>query len=405
MKPQPAAGSGWLAVRLESSARMSTSRRTPAAVTHRVMGERVRALPARLARWQPISRLRRMPDAAARLWFALGLAIVFVLSGALWPAHWISVNTVLRLVDEEARFRAYGCRYRDCAVCLTEIDTHRDGFVFTGGSGGASGFDLEAIARAGGRPVANCIILGTTLDGFPLVLNQRNQLSSQQVVLHALNTWVFIDGGHFTSLYDGPSPYFLRPDESPQRTATDRWKLYLILLQRDFWNLQVRWRGALRRVSPFLEGWAATLPLDSETHIELKERVMQRWVKISPWAKSFLQRVDVIPSEEAVRERLARVRQRLPGTRIVVFNMPEYTPITQAQREPIYRESKHRFLAALREAGMEYVDIDYEACGIGRGDFWKAGPYFIDPVHPNDPSKATITDCFLTEMRKHGVLR
>ena len=377
-------------------------------VIHRLVLGSARLLPARLepARWRELLDRRPWFDALPKLCFGLGVAIIGFLSAGMWPVHWNSVNAVFRLVDEEARFRAHGCRYRDCAVCLTEIDAHRDALVFTGGSGGASGFDLQTIARSSGRPVANCIILGTTLDGFPLVLNQRNRLTPQQTVLHALNTWVFIDGGHFTSLYDGPSPYFLRPDETPQRTVTDRWHLYLILLKRDFSDLQVRWRGGLRRYGPGFANFAATFPLGLAAHIERKDRLMQRWIKISPWAKSFLQQVDVIPSPDTLRRRLSQIRSRLPPpTRIVLFNMPEYTPLTQAQREPIYAESKRRFLAAVKEFEIEYVDIDYDGCGLGRDDFCMAGPHWLDPVHPNDPSKAAITDCFLQAMRKHGVFR
>ena len=64
-----------------------------------------------------------------------------------------------------------------------------------------------------------------------------------------------------------------------------------------------------------------------------------------------------------------------------------------------------RLTAVLNEIGIEYMDIDYESCGLDRNDFWKQGAFVLDPVHPNEDSKGAITECFLKELKKHAVYR
>jgi len=389
-------------------------RAMPRALTHRLWLQYVRLLPPPLDLehwWKRLAPTagQRWRRAFAMLCFAAGVTIIGWFSASMWSDHWARAGIAFRAVEAEAAEQPYGCNYPDCAACLTEIDAYRDGLVFTGGSGGAYGFDLPTIAKLSNRKTANCIIYGTTLDGFPLILNRRNKLSPQQILLHALNTWVMIHGGHYLSGYDLPDAdfvYFRRPEQRREPAASMKWNLYPLLLQRHFSELQVRWRHAiwLYRTGHALQ--VALLPLSVQAHIARKDHLMQRWIKISPWAASFLQKVDVVPSYDAIRERLARIRQRLPPTtRTILFNMPEYAPITQAQREPIYREAKERFLTVLKELGIEYIDLDYEACGLRREDFWKPGPFALDPVHPHENSKGMITDCFLKELKKHDVFR
>jgi hypothetical protein len=378
--------------------------------------------------WQQL--LQRRPF--AMLCFALGLTVIGWLSQTMWTDHWSRVAISFKVVEVQAAEQPYGCSTSDCAACLTQIDAYRHGLVFTGGSGGAYGFDLSTLARISNRPVANCIIYGTTLDGFQLILNRRNKLSPQQVLLHGLNSWVMIDGGHYVSRLDDPNAdfvYFRNPRAVEPPTSSLKLHLYPILLQRHFAELQVRWRAGIRRDWPLLAPWIADLPfnvdrdlvrerlrslatmvalwpLNMRTHLAYKDRLMQRWIKLSPWAASFLQQVDIVPSEEALRRRLGRIRQHFPPpTRMILFNMPEYTPITEAQRAPIYAESKQRFLAVLKTLGIDYIDVDYEGCGLTRDDFWKPGSFVLDPVHPHEEAKGRITDCLLKELKQRDVFQ
>jgi hypothetical protein len=334
-----------------------------------------------------------------------GLAILGWLNTAAWSGHWTYITGVFRTVEADAPAQPYGCISSDCGACLAQIDAYPDGWVFTGGSGGAYGFDLGMIEKQSNRKIANCILYGTTLDGFPLVLNRRNKLAPQQILLHALNTWVMIDGGAFVPIYDRPDPevvYFMKHGAARPSATSMKWTIYPIMLERHFSELQIRWRNNLRRDLPRHAIWLSFFPLSFEQHVDLKEKLMERSIKISPWALSFLRKVDAIPSLDSLRQRLARIRHYLtPPAQMVLFNMPEYTSMTQAQRAPIFAEAKLRFTTALKELAIDYVDIDYEACGLRREHFWKAGAFVLDPVHPNEDAKNLITNCFLTELNRH----
>jgi hypothetical protein len=348
-----------------------------------------------------LCKFQGVTDLQPRIFLALGVAIIIWVATGMWSEFWTYTAAALRTSDASAATKqAYDCKYADCGTCLTEVDAFRDGVVFTAGSGAVYGFDIDSIRKSSSRPIVNCIIYGTTLDGFPLIVNQRNRLSSTQSLLHAVNSWVMIDGGHFSKYDTRPNPYFFPPGHVASPVSTKKLTLFFILLKRHFSEYQVQMRLGLREWPRSL----STLPLSQDAHLRLKERLMQRHIKISPWAASFLQNVDSIPSLEQLRERVRRVRDHFrPVDRIVLFTMPEYTPITQAQRKHVYTESKDRFLAVLREFGIEHIDVDYRRCGLGRDDYWKESVFLFDPVHPKESAREKITKCMLEELGKHDV--
>jgi hypothetical protein len=344
-------------------------------------------------------------DARTELSFAAGMVAIFSVAFAMWSGLWSVAADGFRRIDVTAATKLpYDCISPECGSCLTGIDENRVGNVFTGGSGAIFGLDVDLIRQNSRVPLINCIIYGTTLDGFPLILNQRNQMSSTQALLHALNSWVMIDGGHLANYEGKLSPYFRPPGYvAPPVEAAKRF-LFPILLKRHFSEFQTRLRRRFLSRSRFLN-FLPTFPLNQQAHLELKEVLMQRHIKMSPWAASFLQKVDTVPSLDQMRQRVSRIRKGFGSVgRIVMFAMPEYTPITQAQRTEIYAESRRRFLAGLEQFGIEFIDIDYRSCGIDRRDFWTEGGFWIDPVHPNESSKEKITICLINELNKRGVL-
>jgi hypothetical protein len=149
-------------------------------------------------------------------------------------------------------------------------------------------------------------------------------------------------------------------------------------------------------------------PFSEAEHIAGKERLMQRWVSISPWMKLWIQSSLVLPTPEQLKNRLENLRSRLsPVTRHVFVNVPEHTPITNAHNEDYYAELKRVFIGQVRAIGFDYVDVDYAKCGLSGSDFWKGwgngGGYGIDPVHLNSGApQVRMTECLVRELKAHG---
>ena len=252
---------------------------------------------------------RRLHKAAHWIAFAIGLAII--VDGTLFA--WSGVGTfLLRIVSvqeqrELANFR-YGCPRAECEQCLSGIDQHPDAVVLTGASGAMYGYDLATLQQATSRPIVNCMMTHIELEQYTVLFNTRNELRPGQMLVHLINSWVPI--APTSSYWTWASP---QPAPSGPLSTEGLWnfpnigyanvKLITAYLMLNFRELQVKSRTAMRRAYPKAADALAFFPFSETEHIAGKERLMQRWVRMSPWLKQYIQSSLVLPTPEQVKNR------------------------------------------------------------------------------------------------------
>jgi hypothetical protein len=367
------------------------------------------------------TRIRRTKLGASKrsrwIAFCFGLAALGIVLHYAWAGTFDYMKYILS-ASVQARFHTsyrFGCLGPQCDRCLAQIDEHPNGIVITGASGAAYAIDLELLKKASSRPLINCMINGVEFDEYNLILNVANKLKPQQTLLHAINSWVAVAPTPLRSIVFESTrrPESSRASEPISRPIADAWELAKVAsayFLRHHRELQVRWRSQLHAANPEFAESVYVFPFNLAGHLEAKEDLMRRWIGVSPWTAQYIPRARDVPTYDAVRDRLVALRSHFEPVKHRIFmRLPEYTSITNAGREDLFRHSNEVFKRVVADLGDVYLDVDYKECGLNNPDFWKGygegGSYGIDPTHLNHTAKAKITACMAKGLQAYDLFR
>lgn len=317
------------------------------------------------------------------------LAVFFIVSVTIAQILSKGYHAVTQVSADAAslgRKFEHGCRSERCQECLSAIASRPELVIFTGSSSQMSGIDTERVEKALGRPVQQCGIGGARMEDFSAFLNKAVPNRATQDIFHGFTYWEV----------NRPYPRYSNI-VNPRKAISIR--DYLASFDGGVQKIQHNIRVRLQSVG-VPQSWLVAPFHNATNWAESRDLAQRRAFYFNLFGDG-----TVGSPDEMVARLRAFIQSQRPFRRLVLFSSPDYRPVLHSKTDPAILATVD---TALAKVAAEYSDvfliqIDLDACGLSRKDFWISAEMTLDPFHVNRDGRAKFTTCFLREVVKLGL--